>query len=175
LSSRQTRWMEYLSRFNYEIVYMKGDSNKVTDCLSRYYEGDDGDEDVPVHEYVNADARLDPESEDLPHMRVLELHAIDAQSAQVLKEAVEPRRQESDKLNSGMDDDRISVSATAGSELSLATSVNTEDHAPVIIAQNAELFEAVKQAYAKDATFGKVVENIDAYPAFDMTDGMVTT
>ena len=46
LSSRQTRWMEYIARFNADIVYVKGEENKVADCLSRYFESDTW-EDVP--------------------------------------------------------------------------------------------------------------------------------
>jgi hypothetical protein len=34
LSSCQMRWMEYLSRFDYDIQYVKGVSNKVADSLS---------------------------------------------------------------------------------------------------------------------------------------------
>jgi RNase H-like domain found in reverse transcriptase len=34
LSSRQTRWMEYLTRFNFDIRYVKGTLNKVADALS---------------------------------------------------------------------------------------------------------------------------------------------
>jgi hypothetical protein len=36
LSRRQTRWMEFLSRFNYEIVYQRGVDNSVADPLSRH-------------------------------------------------------------------------------------------------------------------------------------------
>jgi hypothetical protein len=34
LSSRQRRWNNYLSRFNFDITYVKGELNKVADCLS---------------------------------------------------------------------------------------------------------------------------------------------
>ena len=40
LSSRQTRWMDYLARFDFDIRYIKGSLNKVADALSRYYEHD---------------------------------------------------------------------------------------------------------------------------------------
>lgn len=33
LSSRQTRWMEYLARFDFDIRYVKGTLNKVVDAL----------------------------------------------------------------------------------------------------------------------------------------------
>ena len=47
LSSRQTRWWEYLSRFNFTIQHMDGDTNCVADCLSWYYENDG-----PVHRMI---------------------------------------------------------------------------------------------------------------------------
>jgi hypothetical protein len=66
LSGHQARWAEYLSRFDYEITYIKWKYNKVADCLSHYYSSDQDDE---LHEecvYVQADSRLDPEGGDLP-------------------------------------------------------------------------------------------------------------
>ena len=35
LSSRQVRWLGYMSRFDATIVYVKGTENRVADCLSR--------------------------------------------------------------------------------------------------------------------------------------------
>ena len=60
--------MEFLLHFNLDITYVKGDSNLVADALSRYYESDDWDElcNEPQPEYVDIDARLDPEGQDLP-------------------------------------------------------------------------------------------------------------
>jgi RNase H-like domain found in reverse transcriptase len=40
LSSRRTRWMEYLARFDFDIRYVKGTLNKVADALSQYFEHD---------------------------------------------------------------------------------------------------------------------------------------
>ena len=74
LSSRQIQWTDYLSRFNAEIVYVKGADNKVADCLSRYYEteGGKGAHDECV-DWANADIRLDPEGDDLPQDQLREL------------------------------------------------------------------------------------------------------
>ena len=73
LSGRQTRWIEYLARFDMEITYVKGISNKVADALSRYYEYDDWDKPVPAHQYVDADKRLDPAGDHLSPERLDEL------------------------------------------------------------------------------------------------------
>ena len=74
LSSRQVRWVDYMSRFDATIVYIKGTENQVMDCLSRYHD-DGGGKIVPEEsvEWANADARLDPEEDDLPHDRWQEL------------------------------------------------------------------------------------------------------
>jgi len=40
LTARQRRWMDYMLRFTFDITYIKGELNKVADCLSRYYESD---------------------------------------------------------------------------------------------------------------------------------------
>ncbi|MEI6371517.1 MAG: reverse transcriptase domain-containing protein [Nostocales cyanobacterium ELA608] len=42
LSGRQTRWIETLSRYNYEIEYIKGEENVVADALSRRVDHNDG-------------------------------------------------------------------------------------------------------------------------------------
>ena len=60
---------------------MQGHLNKVADCLSRYYMSDREGETHPKHVYVNADARLDPEGEDLPMDRIIELRAMQTRSA----------------------------------------------------------------------------------------------
>ncbi len=58
--------MDYLSRFDFDIWYIKGQDNKMADCLLRYYESDTWEEAHPIQEYVRADKRIDPKGEDLP-------------------------------------------------------------------------------------------------------------
>jgi hypothetical protein len=67
LSGRQARWAEYLSRFDFEVIYVKGQYNIVADCLSRYYSSDLPGETHADHQYVSADLRLDPDGDDLPY------------------------------------------------------------------------------------------------------------
>ena len=59
LLNRQARWMEYLSRFDFDICYVKGINNKVVDALSRYYKSDTSEDVHGLNEYVNADIRVD--------------------------------------------------------------------------------------------------------------------
>jgi hypothetical protein len=60
--------------FNFTIMHVDGVDNKIAYCLSQYYENDMGDESLPEHIYVNADARLDPDDELLPTNRYMELN-----------------------------------------------------------------------------------------------------
>ena len=57
LSSRQVRWVDYMSRFDVTIMYVKDTENRVMDCLSRYYDNGGGkiapEESI---EWANADA-----------------------------------------------------------------------------------------------------------------------
>jgi hypothetical protein len=73
LSGCQRRWMDYLSRFDFDITYVKGELNKVADCLSRYYESDTRTDAHEPHKYVQADARIDRSGEDLPMQRLQEI------------------------------------------------------------------------------------------------------
>ena len=66
LSSCQTTWWEYISHFNFTIQNVDSTSNWVADCLSCYYESDYPDDEHPDHEFVSADAKLDPDAELLP-------------------------------------------------------------------------------------------------------------
>src|SRR5277367_5873693 len=76
LSPRQRRWIEYMFRFSFDITYVKGEFNKVADCLSRYYEDDISSDQYPVHEYVQADLLMDPAGDDLPQGRVQEFQRL---------------------------------------------------------------------------------------------------
>jgi RNase H-like domain found in reverse transcriptase len=94
LSDRQVQCWEFLSHFNFTIMHIDGVENKVADCLSCYYENDTGDKSHLEHIYMNADARLDPDSELLPTDRYMELktaatrwsnHLIKKREAQILE------------------------------------------------------------------------------------------
>ena len=58
--------MDDLSHFDFDIIYIKEELNKVVDCLFRYYESNAMDEIHDINKYVQADIRIDPEEEDLP-------------------------------------------------------------------------------------------------------------
>jgi RNase H-like domain found in reverse transcriptase len=55
LNSRQVRWMEFLTQFDFDIIYIKGETNLVADTLSRYYKSDQWDKWPSTTQYINAD------------------------------------------------------------------------------------------------------------------------
>jgi len=85
LLNRQFRWIDYMSRFDFDIMYVKGEYNKVANCQSQYYENDTSADIHEYYDYVQADLRIDPTGEDLPSARyeevvekTIEMHAMHA-------------------------------------------------------------------------------------------------
>jgi RNase H-like domain found in reverse transcriptase len=52
LTPCQHRWMDYMSRFDFNITYVKGELNKVANCLSCYYENYMATEVHDVNKYM---------------------------------------------------------------------------------------------------------------------------
>jgi hypothetical protein len=104
LANRQRHWLEYMSRFDFDITYVKGEYNKVADCLSQYFESDTSADEHDFHNYVQADRRIDPNGEDLPIQRLQEIkerrveissmHAMTMCQNRKLQEAQELREEE---------------------------------------------------------------------------------
>ncbi|KAG6882787.1 hypothetical protein C0995_013753 [Termitomyces sp. Mi166 len=78
-----------MSRYQFDITYVKRELNKVADCLSRYFKSDTIDDVHNVYDYVQADKWIDPEGEDLPlhrfHKIVEKKVEIQAMQAQELR------------------------------------------------------------------------------------------
>ena len=77
LLSRQIRWIDYMSWINAKIIYARGSENRLADCLSHYYEKEEGNGTSNEKiDWANADLWLDPKRNDLPHDRWLEMKVI---------------------------------------------------------------------------------------------------
>ncbi|KAG6892531.1 hypothetical protein C0995_003296, partial [Termitomyces sp. Mi166 len=81
-----------MSRYDFDITYVKGELNKVVDCLSQYFESDTPDDMHNIYNYVQADKWIDPEGEDLPLHRFhkiaekrVEIQAMQAQELRCSK------------------------------------------------------------------------------------------
>jgi hypothetical protein len=61
LNRRQARWLEFLSRFQYEVVYVKGDENVVADALTRNLVTHNGEhEQLPCEQWPDTALTLQP-------------------------------------------------------------------------------------------------------------------
>ena len=52
--------------YDITIQHVDGDTNRVADCLSRYYENDSPDDFHLDHDFMSANAKLDPDGELIP-------------------------------------------------------------------------------------------------------------
>ena len=75
LVPRLERWMEYIGRFKFEVLYIQGHTNRVADALSRYYMNEEATAAHLPYDLVTADARLDPDGDTLTADRVIELRS----------------------------------------------------------------------------------------------------
>ena len=174
LSNRQVRWWEYFSRFNATINYIEGKQNRVADALSRYYDGSSNESPFPMDDLVTVDQRLDPEGDDLPLGRFIEVKAA---RVRPLREQTEQRVQESEELRAHApppplvdvpDDDQ----AEPADEMSV-WEAGSPDTPIKIILGGADVFGIIKAGYAEDTVFGKVMDNITEYPAYKIHQGIL--
>jgi len=173
LSNRQMCWMEFLSRFDFDIRYIKGPDNEVADSLSWYYRNDTKEDNMPFHCYVNTDIRLDPEGDDLPWGRMPEIctmvvgelndrvlkdkkedHDLEAQKLAIDSQQETKNKVEAEKINNSINDPTIVEGMSEGPILS--TYMNK--------AKN--FVKHIKQGYNDDSLFSKILENPKHYKQF---------
>ena len=161
LSSRQTRWWEYIFCFNFTIQHVDGTDNQVVDCLSRYYEADGPEDYHPDHDFMSADMKLDPDGELLPVQLYVELCSAAARWSRCLAEQTEQRVLNSIQLNTefspipmGPDeyDSPLAIQARADGQ-SLHTHVE----------QQVDLAHIVQKHYREDPVFAKILVHPDAH------------
>ena len=102
---------------------MDGTDNRVADCFSRYYKADGPEDHHPDHDFVSADAKLDPDGELLPIQCYVKLHLVAARRSRHLAEQMEQRVLDSIQLNAesnpipvGPDDDDSPLAIRAGAD-----------------------------------------------------------
>ncbi|OJT05306.1 Transposon Ty3-I Gag-Pol polyprotein, partial [Trametes pubescens] len=185
---RQIRWYEYLARFDYDITYIPGRLNKVADCLSRYYENDTPDDVIEDYHVVNADTRLDPEGDDLPQSRILELRAdrVVRQSQRLrernaprhlgptLMDGTEDRVLEAEQLAQHRPASPIGDAAlTSNENPTLAESLARGPPLRPQLAKEEGFLSAVREGYSHDNTFNKVLSNPTHYSTFAVKEGLI--
>jgi hypothetical protein len=197
LSYRQRRWMDYLSRFDFDITYVKGELNKVADCLSRYYENDTPADVYEPYEYVNADVRIDKNGDDLPLQRYKEVF----ENTEYIRMMEEPNVRRSNRLRQMKD--RVEAREKEAAELKDVSSVASEVQEPLVSTippedkdvdptlgdtladassqvqptqiRNDAFIRKVKQGYASDRLFKFVIADPDKYRQFVLREGILYT
>ncbi|KAF8644621.1 hypothetical protein AX14_009382 [Amanita brunnescens Koide BX004] len=163
-SQRRMRWWEYIGRFDFKMQYLKGEKNKVADSLSRYFANDKPDEKHDVSAYVNADARLDPEGEDLTIARTAELFALkvdlhdEAGYEERIRDHVEPRTIEAEQLS-------------ANKETSDETLPNIDLDSGAI----KDIFRAITRAYKTDHFFSRIWKKPSQFNKFRLQKNLLWT
>jgi hypothetical protein len=177
LSSRQMRWMEYLSCFDFDIQYIKGTSNLVADSLSGYYQSDTGNDVHPLYDYITADSQLDPEGEDLPWNGVVELCAISENTrSRPLREAEEEWRVLAQEMANAQKPRGAPWEASESENdptpfESLSTGLELRTH----VERATDFLDQVKKGYEKDTLFAKIVMEKEQYASFKYRDGLLYT
>ena len=142
--------MEYLSRFDYNIQYIEGTSNKVADSLSRYYQSDMVEDNHPSYDYVTVDAQLDPEGEDLPWIRMIEVRAMNTHS-QTLRENPEECDVIAERLDLPITNGKASNDAEESDEYpTIFESLSNGPELRLHVKKTANFIEKVKTGYRHD-------------------------
>ena len=156
LSGRQARWAEYLSRFDFEVIYVKGQYNIVADCLSRYYSADLPGETHADHLYVSADQRLDPDGDDLPYGLTPQMRALRIEDPTgTVPRPTSPQEEHPEAITL--------EESQPGNGTSLAQVMTATDG----------FIESVRAGYANDPLFSKIRENPDQFNQFRWVDELL--
>jgi transposase InsO family protein len=170
LSRRQTRWIDYLSRFDFAIQHIPGSENRVADCLSRYYELLPSDVKLSPMEFVSVDRRLDPEGDDLPldrriELRRLRVHAV--RRRERLNEERSERHSQAEEM-----EEAENLEEPQGDPEALGSVANGID-----LKEYMERYEdfasLLREHYSKNTYFSKVSQNPERFESFSIIDGLI--
>lgn len=172
LIPRLQRWMEYIARFDYDIKWVEGESNRVADALSRYYSSEEASSPHPPYDYVSGDARLDPEGDTLDRARIAELRA-----ARV-EDHLHPRDVEAAALatyaaqSAAMPDDNIAQDGDV--DPPAIESTGQGPHLDLHLQAQVDVAHACRTGYPDDAFFSKIIASPSEHARFKIADGLLS-
>ncbi len=192
LSNRQRQWIDYMSRFQFDIMYVKGGYNKVADCLSQYYKSDTAADVHDMSDYVQVDRKVDPEGEDLLQGRMQEIkervvkiramQAIELRRSKRLRKVKEQHNIKAEELQQEENPPNTSKDATRNGrtqprEITLGDSLGNHLHDNQCSLRNKHTDEImiaeIKKGYDDDKLFKLVMEDSRRYQTFKITDGII--
>ena len=140
---------------------MDGTDNRVVDCLSCYYKADGPEDHHPDHDFMSADAKLDPDRELLPVQHYIELRLAAARQSRRLAEQTEQHVLDSIQLNTesspihvGPDNDDLALAIQAGAD---GQSLHMR------VERQVDLARIVRKHYREDPIFVKILAHLDAH------------
>jgi hypothetical protein len=184
--------MEFLSQFDFDIRYVKGNDNKVADALSRYYEYDTWEDICPMSDYVDADVRLDPEHDDLPWDRSREIRE-QHMELKAMRALGEPSRKRNTQLTERQDErdaraEQLAQAAEPVVEGRIAMTTDHGNHDPTVfesrqrgknlvehLSMQDTFLTDIKKGYSKDKLFSKILRFPKEHPAFTIREGLIWT
>ena len=142
--------MEYLSQFDFEIMYVKGKENIVADSLLQYYKSDTADDKHPNYVYVSADLQLDPDGEDLPfrYDPQLRVARVDFEEPTSMPRLTSP----------------MPPTESAPSVAEIISPLTT--FLPQVMGNTEGFLESVQTGYQKDSLFSKILDQPMHFPSF---------
>jgi hypothetical protein len=179
--------MEFLSWFDFDVMFVQGISNKVADMLSHYFETDNWTDAHPAQDYIDADVRLDPQHEDLPWERHLELEQDDTAELplQVAEQMLHINDEHSIVNQFDYDTTKQLMGMTVAPYMyAMIVDMQSED---LTVAQSmghhvkmtdmGDLDEAFRQdicqGYTMDKLFSKVLSNLSHHHPFKVDNGLM--
>ena len=161
LSSRHTRWWEYISHFIFTIQHVDGTDNRVADCLSCYFEADGPEDHHPDHDFMSANTKLDPDRELLPIQRYIELRLAAARRSHHLAEQKEQRVLNSNQMNALLHPPPVEES---GDDLPLAIEAGVDGQSLCThVERQVDLAHVKQRHYHVDPVFAKILVHPDAH------------
>ncbi|SJL05235.1 uncharacterized protein ARMOST_08601 [Armillaria ostoyae] len=186
LMRRQMIWMDYLSRFDFDITYIKGENNKVADCLSQYYENDEEADVPPAQEYVCADARINLAGEDLPPDRfvkvmgsTIEIRAMQEEEHRRswrLQEKLEMRDVKAQELaasakeTSPPPESLPDTQEDAEVDITIEMVLRSSPHLGLVLPDDNGFTTSIKLGYTEDALFKIVLDSPAEHHQFSIND-----